>query len=68
MRKGDVKGAASGVAKGTGQTVAGAGKGVGKTVDGLGKGVGDTVGFFLSPDDALATSKHAIALFVVTSR
>ena len=50
MRKGDVKGVATGVAKGTGQTVAGAGKGVGKTVDGLGKGVGDTVSFFLFPN------------------
>jgi len=50
VRKGDVKGVATGVAKGTGQTVAGAGKGVGKTVDGLGKGVGDTVSFFLFPN------------------
>ena len=41
--RGDVKGTAKGLAKGTGQTVAGAGKGVDDTVSGLGKGVNNTV-------------------------
>ena len=43
LRQGDFKGAAGGLAKGTGQTVAGAGKGVDNTVSGLGDGVDSTV-------------------------
>lgn len=42
-RRGDVKGTATGLAKGTGQTVAGAGKGVDDTVTGVGKGLNNTV-------------------------
>lgn len=44
VKKGDVKGTASGLGKGVGNTVGGAGKGAGDTVSGAGKGLEGTVG------------------------